>query len=162
MSEFNAWSFMRNVLSQGMAIQMDSYSGKYPHNELLECRLDEAARDRAITVDAELSRLQERNRELEAECERLRQDAKHYIEQLSLYADAIKEAENILHGEYAMEYGVLFTLVEKARNYKAIAQQGRECAHHWTEDGGRDRESKCTKCGCSYESSAQQENENEK
>lgn len=46
----DAWSFLRNVLTQGMAIQMDYHGGKYANYELLSARLDEAAREREVTL----------------------------------------------------------------------------------------------------------------
>lgn len=47
MAKGDLWGFLRNVLTQGMAIQMDVQAGKYPDSELMHCRLDEAARERA-------------------------------------------------------------------------------------------------------------------
>lgn len=54
--EFSAWSFLRNVLSQGMAIQQDYQAGKYADYELLSARLDEAARERDDELLRALSR----------------------------------------------------------------------------------------------------------
>jgi hypothetical protein len=41
------WSFLRNVLSQGTAIQMDAQAGRYKSSEEISIRLDTAARERA-------------------------------------------------------------------------------------------------------------------
>jgi len=49
------WSLLRNVLNQGMAIQMDNANGKYPSYEHLSARLDEAARERLGELEAIIS-----------------------------------------------------------------------------------------------------------
>jgi hypothetical protein len=49
-----AWSLMRRVLEQGMAIERDDRGGKYETYEHLSARLDEAARERALLIDAAL------------------------------------------------------------------------------------------------------------
>lgn len=46
MTDGELWSFFRSVLGQGMAIQQDYASGKYPSYEHLSARLDTAARER--------------------------------------------------------------------------------------------------------------------
>jgi hypothetical protein len=43
---FSTWSFIRAVLEQGRAIQMDNANGMYPNYELLSAHIDEAARKR--------------------------------------------------------------------------------------------------------------------
>lgn len=55
MNRGEIWSFIRNVLSQGMAIQMDVQAGKYKDTELVHCRLDEAARERVDELERLLS-----------------------------------------------------------------------------------------------------------
>lgn len=47
MTEGQMWSFMRRVLEQGAAIQLDYRAGKYQCYEEYSARLDEAARERA-------------------------------------------------------------------------------------------------------------------
>jgi len=46
------WSFLRNVLSQGGAIQQDYDAGKYNCYEEYSIRLDGAARERAEQLEA--------------------------------------------------------------------------------------------------------------
>ncbi len=52
---FSAWSFLRDVLSQGTAIQMDYAAGKYPDYEHFAMRMDAAARERAEQLENVLS-----------------------------------------------------------------------------------------------------------
>jgi hypothetical protein len=49
-----ACSFLRNVLSQGMAIQMDAAAGRYQRSEEVSIRLDAAARERRDQMEAAL------------------------------------------------------------------------------------------------------------
>ena len=49
------WSFLRDVLSQGAAIQMDYSAGKYGGYEAYSARVDAAARERADYIAAALS-----------------------------------------------------------------------------------------------------------
>lgn len=53
--EREAWGFLRNVLNQGMAIQMDYQGGKYETYEHLSARLDEAARERCDQMVAAIN-----------------------------------------------------------------------------------------------------------
>lgn len=55
-TERELWSFLRSVLSQGMAIQMDAAAGKYQRSEEVSIRLDAAARERRDQMQAELGR----------------------------------------------------------------------------------------------------------
>lgn len=54
-TENEAWSFLRNVLAQGMAIQMDAAAGKYQRSEEVSIRLDGAARERRDQMQAALA-----------------------------------------------------------------------------------------------------------
>ena len=45
-----SWSFVRTLLSQGMAIQQDYDAGKYKNYEEVAARLDEAARERIAAL----------------------------------------------------------------------------------------------------------------
>lgn len=49
------WSFFRDVMSQGTAIQMDYAAGKYGGYEAFSARLDAAARERADQFAGRLS-----------------------------------------------------------------------------------------------------------
>lgn len=53
-----AWSFLRWVLSQGMAIEVDARNGHYKSNEEISVRLDTAANERVGLMKATLARLQ--------------------------------------------------------------------------------------------------------
>lgn len=45
------WSFLRRVMDQGGAIQMDYQAGKYESYEHYSARLDEAARERTDELE---------------------------------------------------------------------------------------------------------------
>lgn len=60
--EFSTWSFLRSVLSQGMAIQQDYQTGKYADYELLSARLDEAARERDTELELAIAALGEKGK----------------------------------------------------------------------------------------------------
>jgi hypothetical protein len=45
--EGRLWSFLRDVLSQGMAIEKDMQNGAYPSYEHFSAHIDEVARKRA-------------------------------------------------------------------------------------------------------------------
>lgn len=49
------WSFLRDVLSQGTAIQMDYAAGKYGGYEAFSARMDASARERADEFSARLA-----------------------------------------------------------------------------------------------------------
>jgi hypothetical protein len=50
---FSLWSFLRNVLEQGCAIQLDYEAGNFASYEHYSARLDEAARERESQLAAE-------------------------------------------------------------------------------------------------------------
>lgn len=54
MRSFSLWSFLRNVLEQGAAINQDNMAGKFPTYEHWSARMDEAARERADQLETHM------------------------------------------------------------------------------------------------------------
>ncbi len=52
---FSLWSFLRNVLMQGAAIEQDSVQGRFETYEHFSARMDEAAREREAELLASQS-----------------------------------------------------------------------------------------------------------